>query len=86
VLKEGFGQRREVRLRIRLVSREERVFEGLRRWLGHSEERLDRLKDVFGNSVDSRELSSEMTQVAKILIGALDNPFLSPPKIKTYNL
>jgi hypothetical protein len=86
VLKEGFGHRREVRLRIQLVSREERVMEWLRRWLRRSEERLDRSeKDASGNLVDSREVLSEMIQDAKILIDTLDNPLSLLLKIKTYH-
>ncbi|KXN84841.1 hypothetical protein AN958_12067 [Leucoagaricus sp. SymC.cos] len=69
VLKESFGRRQEVRMRIRLVGREERVLESLRRWLRRAEERLVKI-----GSDEEREVVTEMIQDAKILIDNLDSP------------
>ncbi|KAJ3564956.1 hypothetical protein NP233_g7953 [Leucocoprinus birnbaumii] len=80
VMKEGYGRRREVRLRIKLVGREERVLEGLRRWLRRAEEgyrRIDGSSDGARGGVESKALA-EMIQDAKILIDNLDNPLPIP--------
>jgi hypothetical protein len=85
VLREGFGRRRETRLRIKLVGREERVLEGLRRWLRRAEEGLVRCSvgggnDVIGGRGEGKEegILKEMIQDAKILIDSLDNPLPIP--------
>ena len=51
VLKEKCGRRREIGLRIRMGGREERIAEGLRRWVRQSEEFIKRL--------DCREITRE---------------------------
>lgn len=77
VMKEAHGRRREVRLRIKLVGREERVLEGLRRWLRRAEER----RAKFCTTDDgARTVLVEMIQDAKILIDNLDDPLLLHPQ------
>ena len=77
MMKEAHGRRREVRLRIKLVGREERVLEGLRRWLRRAEEGHARL---CATDDGARTVLLEMIQDAKILIDNLDDPLLLHPQ------
>ncbi|TFK19155.1 hypothetical protein FA15DRAFT_709245 [Coprinopsis marcescibilis] len=70
IMKESFGRRNEVALRIRMVSREERVNEALRRWLRRSEESLSRIPDAS----PEHEALFIMAQEAKTLLASLDAP------------
>ncbi|KAF5347934.1 hypothetical protein D9756_010176 [Leucocoprinus leucothites] len=76
VMKEGYGRRREVRLRIKLVGREERVLEGLRRWLRRAEEGYARIGSAEGGTEGI--VLADMIQDAKILIDNLDSPLPIP--------
>jgi len=77
-MKEGHGRRREVRLRIKLVGREERVLESLRRWLRRAEEGYAKSGGIGGTGDGGSESSVlvEMIQDAKVLIDNLDDPLL----------
>ncbi|KAF9443210.1 hypothetical protein P691DRAFT_426898 [Macrolepiota fuliginosa MF-IS2] len=66
LLKESFGRRQEIKLRIKLITREERIVEHLRRWLRKSEERQ--------THIDLRECLNQMIQDAKIILEDLDHP------------
>ena len=77
MMKEAHGRRREVRLRIKLVGREERVLEGLRRWLRRAEEGHAKL---CATDDGARTVLVEMIQDAKILIDNLDDPLLLHPQ------
>ncbi|KAF9001739.1 hypothetical protein BDQ17DRAFT_1358167 [Cyathus striatus] len=70
LMKESYGRRREARLRLRLVNREEQIQEGLKRWIRGSEEALRR---VEGDERVHEPLLS-MVQDAKILLESLDGP------------
>ena len=80
IMKEKFGRRREVGLRIRMGGREERVVEGLRRWVRRGDEAIKRLKqdetatDVNLDAVQSNLQTSlfSMSQDARILLESLE--------------
>ncbi|KAH9482685.1 hypothetical protein JR316_0004785 [Psilocybe cubensis] len=76
IMKEAYGRRREIAQRIRMTAREERVVEGLRRWIRRGDEMLSRLHDrkaELHNSQKYREALLEMAQHARILLDSLDN-------------
>ncbi|PPQ82812.1 hypothetical protein CVT25_009190 [Psilocybe cyanescens] len=78
IMKETYGRRREIAQRIRMGGREERVVEGLRRWVRRGEEMLSRLRE--GGEVHESHLYVEalldMAQHARILLEGLDNGVL----------
>lgn len=78
-MKEAWGRRREVGLRIRMGGREERVVESIRRWVRKGEELLSRIHDsnqANGNAATLPDASLEalltMAQDARILLASLD--------------
>ncbi|TFK36456.1 hypothetical protein BDQ12DRAFT_737033 [Crucibulum laeve] len=66
IMKETYGRRREVALRIRMVGREEKTHEALRRWIRRSEEALAR--------GEQNEPLMTMVQDARILMESLEGP------------
>lgn len=79
IMKETWGRRREVGLRIRMGGREERVVEGIRRWVRKGEELLTRISG--SNLADEKlptapdaslEVFFMMAQDARILLASLD--------------
>ncbi len=74
VMREAFGRRREVSLRIRMVAREESIEEWLRRWTLRVEEGIERgddastllekmLRDAHGFTADLNSPSESMSRV-----------------------
>ncbi|KAF8805283.1 hypothetical protein BYT27DRAFT_7234354 [Phlegmacium glaucopus] len=74
MMKETYGRRREVALRVKLLGREEKMLEGLRRWLRKGEEAIS---DAENEAEDSqsrvRAALLGMTQDARILLEGLDD-------------
>ena len=74
IMKETYGRRREVALRIRLLGREEKMLEGLRRWLRKGEEAVSDTENEVGESHSRvRAVLLGMTQDARILLEGLDD-------------
>ena len=75
VRKEKYGRRREIGLRIRMAGREQRIAEGLRRWVRQSEEVVRRL-DYQGHAHEVEHQPSdallELSQDARILLDFLE--------------
>lgn len=77
-MKEKFGRRREISLRIRMGGREERVVEGLRRWVRRGEEAVGRFErkrvDEDGQAayLDIKSSLVAMSQDARILLESLE--------------
>jgi hypothetical protein len=69
ILKESYGRRREVALRIKMGGREDRIVEGLRRWVRRGDEALTRLRDA--STAESDALLG-MAQDARILLESLE--------------
>lgn len=76
VLKEKYGRRREIGLRIRMGGREERTVEGLRRWLRQSEEAVKRLDcreiGVQDETVEHQKALLTLSQDARIFLDSLE--------------
>ncbi|KJA24164.1 hypothetical protein HYPSUDRAFT_200683 [Hypholoma sublateritium FD-334 SS-4] len=79
IMKETWGRRREVGLRIRMGGREERIVEGIRRWVRKGEEMLTRIsgsdwaEEKSSAAPDaSLEAFFTMAQDARILLASLD--------------
>ena len=75
VQREKYGRRREIGLRIRMGGREQRIAEGLRRWVRQSEEVVRRLE--VGAQADEIECHPsnallELSQDARILLDFLE--------------
>ena len=81
IMKEKFGRRREIGLRIRMGGREERVVEGLRRWVRKGEEAVGGFEckgvhvDEDGQAAQSDLKGSliAMSQDARILLESLED-------------
>jgi hypothetical protein len=74
ILKETYGRRREVALRIRMINREEKIREELERWVRRADEAFSR------NTEDSRKVHDRMLQDARTLLSStLDGPPVTPP-------
>jgi len=69
ILKESYGRRREVALRIKMGGREDRIVEGLRRWVRRGDEALTRLRDASTAEFDAL---LGMAQDARILLESLE--------------
>jgi hypothetical protein len=69
ILKESYGRRREVALRIKMGGREDRIVEGLRRWVRRGDEALTRLRGA--STAESNALFG-MAQDARILLESLE--------------
>ncbi|PFH48497.1 hypothetical protein AMATHDRAFT_149762 [Amanita thiersii Skay4041] len=65
-MKESYGRRREVALRIKLINREEALTESLRRWVLRTQEELGRDQDM------RQEILARMVNDAKTLLAAED--------------
>ncbi|KAF8958054.1 hypothetical protein BDZ97DRAFT_2061939 [Flammula alnicola] len=80
IMKETYGRRREVGLRIKMGGREERLVEGLRRWIRRGEEMLARLREAENADDHSRTREFEalltLAQDARILLESLDEGVL----------
>lgn len=74
IMKETYGRRREVALRVKLLGREEKMLEGLRRWLRKGEEAVSDSENESENSQSRvRAALLGMTQDARILLESLDD-------------
>jgi hypothetical protein len=74
IMKETYGRRREVALRVKLLGREEKILEGLRRWLRKGEEAVSDAKNEADDSQRRiRAALLGMTQDARILLESLDD-------------
>jgi hypothetical protein len=74
IMKEAYGRRREVALRVKLLGREEKMLEGLRRWLRKGEEAVSDAENEVENSQSRvRAALLGMTQDARILLESLDD-------------
>ena len=74
IMKETYGRRREVALRVKLLGREEKMLEGLRRWLRKGEEAASDSENEAENSHSRvRAALLGMTQDARILLECLDD-------------
>ena len=74
IMKETYGRRREVALRVKLLGREEKMLEGLRRWLRKGEEAASDTENEAENSQSRvRAALLGMTQDARILLESLDD-------------
>ena len=74
MMKEAYGRRRETALRVKLLGREEKMLEGLRRWLRKGEEAVSNT-DNEAKDTQSRvwTVLLGMTQDARILLESLDD-------------
>lgn len=68
ILKETYGRRREVALRIRMVNREEKIREDLERWLLRAEETLERDGEA-GLAVSHKMVHSARELLSSLLDG-----------------
>ena len=74
IMKETYGRRREVALRVKLLGREEKILEGLRRWLRKGEEAVSNAENEADDSQNRiRAALLGMTQDARILLESLDD-------------
>ena len=74
IMKESYGRRREVALRVKLLGREEKILEGLRRWLRKGEEAASDFENEAENGQSRvRAALLGMTQDARILLESLDD-------------
>ena len=74
IMKETYGRRREVALRVKLLGREEKMLEGLRRWLRKGEEAISDAENEADDSQSRvRAALLGMTQDARILLEGLDD-------------
>ena len=71
-MKESYGRRREVALRIKLISREESLMEGLRRWILRAQEALDKA---------SQENLTKMLNEAKNILTSTDGAEFHPSSL-----
>ncbi|KAF4615711.1 hypothetical protein D9613_012505 [Agrocybe pediades] len=76
LMKESYGRRREVMLRIRMNGREERVVEGLRRWVRRGDELLGRLSHTSSEEETQASFLLDMAQHARILLEGLEDGVL----------
>ncbi|KAF9524456.1 hypothetical protein CPB83DRAFT_897854 [Crepidotus variabilis] len=72
VMKEKYGRRREVALRIRMGGREERIAEGLRRWLRRGDEALRRIDQARNESSPPTNDESLHTAYEALLVMSQD--------------
>ena len=74
IMKEAYGRRREVALRVKSLGREEKMLEGLRRWLRKGEEAASDSENEAENGQSRvRAALQGMTQDARILLESLDD-------------
>ena len=71
-MKESYGRRREVALRIKLISREESLMEGLRRWILRAQETLDK---------SAQESLTKMVNEAKSILNSVDGAEFHPSSL-----
>ncbi|KAF8176771.1 hypothetical protein BJ912DRAFT_908972 [Pholiota molesta] len=80
IMRETWGRRREVGLRIRMGGREERIVEGLRRWVRKGDEMMDRTRgDKPSDPTEAGavlDVFFSMAQDARILLASLDEGVL----------
>ncbi len=72
-MKESYGRRREVALRIKLIYREESLIESLRRWILRAQETLDKAQDV-----PAQESLIKMLNEAKDILISTNGPESQP--------
>lgn len=72
-MKESYGRRREVALRMKLIYREESLIESLRRWILRAQEALDKAPDV-----PAQENLTKMLNEAKDIIILTNGPESQP--------
>lgn len=78
IMKETYGRRREVALRVKFLGREEKMLEGLRRWLRKGEEAVSDAENEAENSQSRvRAALLAMTQDARILLESLDDGLIT---------
>jgi len=68
ILKETYGRRREVALRIRMINREEKIREELERWIRRADEAFTR------DPGDGRAVYERMLKDARAVLSTLDGP------------
>jgi hypothetical protein len=74
ILKETYGQRRKVALRIRMINRKEKIQEELERWLWQADEAFAR------DTEDCQVVHQQMLKDARVLLtSTLDRPSASTP-------
>ncbi|KAF9481948.1 hypothetical protein BDN70DRAFT_875738, partial [Pholiota conissans] len=80
IMRETWGRRREVGLRIRMGGREERIAEGLRRWVRKCDEMIGRARSneptSHAESENVLEALLSVAQDARILLASLDEGVL----------
>ena len=69
IMRESYGRRREVALRIRMLGREESILEELGRWVRRADEAMEKAEE--GMAYTALE---KMVQNAHTLLATLDNP------------
>jgi hypothetical protein len=72
-MKESYGRRREIALRIKLIAREESLMESLRRWILRAQEALDKAQDV-----PAQESLTKMVHEAKNILISTGGPESQP--------
>ncbi|KAF8350375.1 hypothetical protein F5887DRAFT_1208425, partial [Amanita rubescens] len=72
-MKESYGRRREVTLRIKLIHREESLIESLRRWTLRAQEALNKAQDV-----PAQESLTKMLNEAKDILISTNGPESQP--------
>ncbi|KAK2466635.1 hypothetical protein APHAL10511_000893 [Amanita phalloides] len=73
-MKESYGRRREVTLRIKLINREEKLMESLRRWILRAQEAFNRVEDV-----SAQESLAKIVNEATTILLSNDGPLSQPP-------
>ncbi|KAF8624114.1 hypothetical protein AX15_006024 [Amanita polypyramis BW_CC] len=73
-MKESYGRRREVALRIKLINREESLMESLRRWVLRAQENLGKPQDA-----SPQESLTRMVNEAKGILSHSDSPVDGSP-------
>lgn len=77
IMKEAYGRRNEVALRMKMLAREDRMAEGLRRWVMRSDEAYSAIPDTEERYVVLTALDDallNMREEAKTLLGTFDTP------------
>ncbi|KAJ2919876.1 hypothetical protein MD484_g620, partial [Candolleomyces efflorescens] len=77
IMRESFGRRNEVALRIKLVEREERVSEQLEKWVQRAAE--ERERSAHGD--DDHGVLEGMIREAKLILASLNAPPTLPPPL-----
>jgi len=69
IMRESYGRRREVALRIRMLGREESILEELGRWVRRADEAMEKAEEGMAYAA-----LEKMVQNAHTLLATLDNP------------